>query len=324
MEINVLKCHGSLNDFVLLDSLKQPEGVWERIDARVVQMLCGRSGPVGADGVLLLDRRDESLPVLRVINADGGEAEISGNGLRCAGRHICDRQRVDQCRVMVHGSPKTVSRTDALAEGVPGFCAQLDGIRVLGEIVLTVPIAGVGQKSTRLIGTLVEAPNPHVMILAADPHSPDPAWLGRCLLPDGREAVRYYNVSYARQLDPTHFHLITFERGVGQTLSCGSAACSLAASCLIEDSLVVYSDGGVLKCRASESKDPGVINVSLTGNATFMWGVRLAVVDNALSVLEGSLQTRVDEIQAYHSFMINLHRKLWADHQIPSPAERKP
>lgn len=324
MEINVLKCHGSLNDFILIDSLEQHEGAWDRISDAVIRSLCDRGGQVGADGILILDRRHGQLPVLRVFNADGREAEISGNGLRCAGRYLCDRLREDRCRVTVHNSPLAVSRADALAEGVPGFCAQLDGIRVMGQIELTLPDAtddaDGGQQPARMTGTLARAPNPHIVILAKDPHSPDPVWLGRCLLPDGRKAAQHYNISYARRLAPARFHLTTFERGVGRTLSCGSAACSLAASCSDGSDLVVYSDGGLLKCRTSMNRDTGEVSVLLTGNATFMWAARLEVAGDVISVSEKSAQVHTDEIRAYDDFLRDLHRKLWDDHKIPPPS----
>ncbi len=232
-ELPFTKYEGTGNDFVVLEGRAALA-----FDARLAPGLCDRHFGVGADGVLLIlpPQHPGSAARMRVINADGSEPEMCGNGLRCvalavgtgavvidtgAGTKSCD------VRVGEHGATVTV---------------DMGAVRWIEARTFSLP-------SGSLSGSIVDAGNPH--LISFDPvATTDRAALGAALETHGSFPNRT-NVEFAR-IDAGRIELSVWERGVGFTLACGTGACATAVAAwhlgLLDAAQVdVHLPGGTLR-----------------------------------------------------------------------------
>lgn len=188
------------NDFVVLEGPLT-------LDPDEVTSWTDRHRGVGADGVLVLSRLGESRVRMEVLNADGSPAETSGNGLRCAARFAMDRGWVsaEGCLMETQAGTHRVERI-----GSDEFRVELGRVRLDGET----EVAGrVAHRAS--IG------NPHLVLIVEDPEREDVATLGPRLEAGYAGGV---NVGFVGVMDPARLRLRVWERGVGETLACGSGA----------------------------------------------------------------------------------------------------
>jgi diaminopimelate epimerase len=278
MELNFTKCHGSGNDFCYLDSreIELGDASWSRI----ARTLCDRSGPVGADGILLLTRGDASADFgFRVINADGSEPETCLNGLRCLARAGFEALGIDAARVRLKTSGAQVAREAELAPGVYTVRETVGpvatdpaavGIRVAGPVIgAVVP----GLPSDRAF-TALAMPNPHLIAFVERVDVDELVALGQWCEAGPELLVDRANVSFV-ELRGADLFVQTFERGVGLTNACGSAmaasahAAGLTGRLPFGEWLTVFNPGGRVRARAEGPA--GGDMVTIAGNATFEW-----------------------------------------------------
>jgi diaminopimelate epimerase len=257
----VLKGHGTENDFVVLPD---PDGrVWpeSRLDEAMVRRLCDRRAGLGGDGVLRVVRSAHVPDAPAVLgealdrcewfmdhrNADGSHAEMCGNGIRLflhvlVTEGLLDRATCEQgVLVGTRGGPRRVGATP---DG--RYWVDMGPARPFGEGKARVA----GQV---FAGAAVSMGNPHLACLTDVPiDSLDltaPPEFDTALFPDG------VNVELITVLEPgTHIRLRVFERGVGETRSCGTGACAAAYTALTasgrdEGTVVVDVPGGRLSVR---------------------------------------------------------------------------
>jgi diaminopimelate epimerase len=203
--------HGAHNDFVVLD-----HGANGAVDlVAFARWACDRRGGLGADGVIALEASDVADARMRTINADGSEAEMCGNGVRCAARYLDEAERRDTIvfdtiagpiatQIVERGSQYAIRA----AMGVPNVSeVQLDGF----------------DKAC-----FVDMGNPHVVVSCDDPERVDLDALAQRLQRDPRFAegtnVHLASVQLDGRLRVRHW-----ERGVGQTQACGTGAVACAA-----------------------------------------------------------------------------------------------
>lgn len=215
-----VKMHGLSNDFVVVD---------KPLDAQAVVGICDRRRGVGADGVLSVTRRD-GVVVMGYWNADGSEAEMCGNGLRCVARYAHDR--------LGAGSEFVVETPVGPRRVVVGeeVTVELGQVQLLGRAS-----AGGRELSLASVG------NPHAVTFVDDPGSVDVAGEGRLIASDPQFSDGT-NVEFIR-VDDGRIRLRVWERGVGETPACGSgmvAAATVARSLgMVGDSVPVEVTGGV-------------------------------------------------------------------------------
>jgi diaminopimelate epimerase len=278
MRIAFVKCHGSGNDFPLIDArdLALEDAKW----AQVARALADRRGPIGGDGILLLTAGDNKMHPfgMRMFNSDGSEAETCLNGLRCVARMGFEALEIERACVALKTSSAEAERDREIAPGVytvreTAGPADLDAAAWIAGLPerenVERPIAALGNVRSF---TAIAMPNPHLvafvdhvdeteLVAIGDQCESAPEWL------PGRA-----NVSFVAQRGADTLFVRTFERGVGLTDSCGSAmAASTYAACLtgrveFGRPLTVLNKGGLV--RASAETD-GM--VSLSGNATWEW-----------------------------------------------------
>ncbi|MEG3181999.1 diaminopimelate epimerase [Sphingomonas sp. LT1P40] len=278
MEIAFTKCHGSGNDFALVDAraLTLSDAEWSRI----ARTLCDRSGPVGADGVLLLVAGDAAHDFgMRVINADGSEPETCLNGLRCVARAGFEALGLSAARVKLKTSSAEVALADELSAGVYTVRTtvgpvSLDPVDVGLRVAAPVIDSGVPGLPNGRAFTGVAMPNPHLIAFADKVDVAELVALGDWCEARPDLLVDRANVSFVEVRGQDLF-VQTYERGVGLTEACGTAmgasahAAGLTGRVSFGGMMTVFNPGGRVRVRAEGPS--GGDRVTIEGNATFEW-----------------------------------------------------
>ena len=267
MRIEFTKMHGLGNDFIVFDApgarpLPTPDE-WRR--------LSDRHAGIGFDQALVLERpRHPAASVFyRIFNADGSEVEQCGNGARCIAALLHRRGRAPQGGLLVMDSPAgavraRVGATDEVSVdmGVPSFdpaALPFEAERVASTHRLRV------EGDTLELGA-VSIGNPHAVLLVESVEEAPVARLG-ALIERHRRFPKRVNVGFMELQDRTHIRLRVFERGVGETLACGTGACAAVAvgreRGLLDQEVHVGVRGGQLRVNWAGRTDP----IWLTGPA---------------------------------------------------------
>ena len=304
MRFDIIKCHGSGNDFALIDArgLDLPDTAW----ADVARALADRAGPVGGDGILLLtDGAGAAAFGMRIFNADGSEPETCLNGLRCVARAGLEALGLDTATVRLKTSEAEVARDADLAPGVytvretagPATLAVADWpLHGEGEQIIDRPIA---RLSPTLAFTAVAIPNPHLITFVDEVDEAELVRIGAICEAAPDWLPNRANVSFVHMRNDREVYVRTFERGVGLTNACGSAmgastfVAGLTGRLPFDQPITVRNRGGLV--RASASAD-GM--VTLSGNATFEWSGSVTVEDGRARDLIVT-ERRADEIDAW-------------------------
>ena len=249
--VAVTKMHGTFNDFVILD-LRSSANVDLPAFAREV---CDRRGGVGADGVIVLQPSEIADVRMRVVNADGSEAEMCGNGARCAARFLAGRGEGAHFRF------------ETEAGIVVADIVQPDGVRLN---------VGVPRFEHRELpfenADFVSLGNPHAVVFVDVLDEVDVEALGR--------PHPEINVHTVQVLDRKHLRVRHHERGAGLTYSCGTGAVACAAAALrrglVDSPVDVNVPGGHLLVEWD-----GTNEAFLTGPAVKVFD---AVVEQARAV----------------------------------------
>jgi diaminopimelate epimerase len=277
MELHFVKMHGLGNDFVVMDDLA------EELDLapEAVQWFCDRNFGIGGDGLILV--RPATTPdadfFMLYYNADGTTAEMCGNGVRCFAKYVVDHGLLaadrDEVRVETLGGIKPVQVTRAYDGTL--YLATVD----MGEPVLK-PVAvptemRCGNNDDMVIqcaletevGTFEVTPismgNPHVVLWVDDVEAADVSTIGPAienhpLFPNKT------NVEFAELAGDNVVRLRVWERGVGETLACGTGACATAVVAALTNrtdrDVTIELLGGELEIRWAEDQ-----HVYMTGPA---------------------------------------------------------
>lgn len=202
-----LKMQGLGNDFVVV------EGAVE-IDPARVEAMCDRRFGIGADGVLRVTATG-GLVRMEYWNADGSEAEMCGNGLRCVARFALDQ-----------GMSPT-SEFDVLTPvGKRRVRVNVDGsvVAELGPVVV-----GEDHSIEGFVFHAATVGNPHAVALVDDPETIDVAGVGARVGTDLSRFPTGANVEFVRAIAPARIEMRVWERGVGETLACGTGIVVAAA-----------------------------------------------------------------------------------------------
>lgn len=218
--------HGCGNDFLVVDGPAD-------LAAERVRGLCDRRRGVGADGILVIGAPHGRRWPVTLHNADGSLGESCGNGARCVARYLLDRTGGETLELAFPGGDVTARR-----EGT-GIAITLAAPTTPQPILLN------GSRAY-----LVSVGNPHVVLFVADPASADLVALAASARATAGEA----NVEIARVLAPDLILLRVDERGVGETLACGTGACATVAAAACErrmaERVTVRVPGGDLVVNA--------------------------------------------------------------------------
>ena len=225
MQRNFTKMHGLGNDFVVFDAISQPL----RLTPEQIRHIADRHFGIGCDQVLVVEppRSDAADFGYRIYNADGGEVEQCGNGARCFARFIHEQGLTDKAEVVV----ETSSGLIRLSRPVDNQVTVDMGVPVLepARIPFDAPTRQ-ARYQLKLEGGAVEIGavsmgNPHAVLQVSDVETAPVSELGALIEHHPRFPQRV-NVGFMQIVSPTHIRLRVFERGVGETLACGTGACA--------------------------------------------------------------------------------------------------
>ncbi len=249
MDLPFEKLHGNGNDFVLIDEYANVV-VPEAMKPEFARLYCDRRFGIGGDGVLFLSKGEGGDLRMRLVQPDGSEAEMCGNGVRCVAKYAVDRGYAGEAFVVETGAgPVPVEagydEDDAFEAtiGMPDPAFDRSGIPAIGD----------GEYLEEVDGLEVRAVNtgvPHAVVFVEDLDGVDldavaPAIRRHPSFPEGA------NVNFVQVTGPGSIRVRTFERGVeGETLSCGTGATASAAIAhrlgLVGEPVEVETAGGPL------------------------------------------------------------------------------
>lgn len=290
MQIRFTKMQGAGNDFVVLDETQGRLG----LSAAQYRFLADRHFGVGADQILTVrPSPGEGIDFEYVIhNADGGEVEQCGNGARCFARFVHDKGLTgkDQIRVQTQSgviAPRlTADGRVTVDMGRPEF----DPAKVPFDASGLVPVAqGLGQKwplppdgkalSAIVLVAVVSMGNPHAVQLVDNVDTAPVLETGPLIESHPRFPQRV-NAGYLQIVGRTHVRLRVFERGVGETLACGTGACAAVSAGirlgLLDPEVQVDTRGGRLTIAWSGQEADSVF---MTGPATTVFEGQIDIPD---------------------------------------------
>jgi diaminopimelate epimerase len=266
MLLRFTKMHGLGNDFVVLESITQAV----RIDERLIQLLADRHRGVGCDQVLVIEPPGD--PELdfryRIFNQDGTEVGACGNGARCVARFIRDKRLSGKRRLRVEtrGGVLTLSCDRGNVVSVTMGAPRLEPQEVPFEAAARAAVYTLEVDGERVELGAVSMGNPHAVLLVDDVDSAPVERLGPRIETHPR-FPEHANVGFMQVLDRGEVRLRVWERGVGETLACGSGACAAAVAGILRGALdspvTVHARGGDLLIRWAGAGAP----VLMTGPA---------------------------------------------------------
>jgi diaminopimelate epimerase len=220
--ISFVKAHACGNDFLVMD-----EALAQRNHAALARRLCSRNTSIGADGIEFLERRAAGEFFLRLFNADGSEAELSGNGTRCVAAWLAQSEGLMEVALGTHGGVRTCRVVEA---NDPAYLIE-SGMGVPRVMPRTIVVDGVGE----VAGAMVNVGNPHFVIFtdAEDFSTHGLAWqeLGAKI---STSALFKFgtNVEFVRVTSETEIAFRIYERGCGPTTSSGTGTCASSAAAM--------------------------------------------------------------------------------------------
>ncbi len=243
---NFEKWQGCGNDFVIIDS---------RLDGKIdsaekISKICDRHFGIGADGVIYVLNSDVAEVRMRIFNADGSEAEMCGNGIRCFTKFLLNGTEKNNLTVETGAG--------ILKINLRGELVSVD----MGEPILDaekIPVIGyenhVVNQSIEIDGkifkiTCVSMGNPHCIIFVEDLSKINLAEIGPKF---ERHKIfpKHTNVEFVQVIDGNKLRMRVWERGSGITLACGTGACAVAVAAnlngLAGKSSEIILDGGTLQ-----------------------------------------------------------------------------
>jgi len=234
MEFTKLQATG--NDFILIDA-RQLEYDW----AAMARAMCDRHYGVGADGLLLVLKSEMADFRMRIFNTDGSEAEVCGNGLRCFARYIIECGLVDNPELTIEtmaGIRKIQSCANdrlQVSMGMPKF--RPEDIPVSVEKVDIIPILDypINIEGRMLPLSFVSIGNPHAVCFIEEPVVDFPLSELGTIVEHHPIFPQRTNFEVVNVLSRKEIKSRVWERGVGETLACGSGACAVAIVAKLHD-----------------------------------------------------------------------------------------
>lgn len=273
--MDFIKMHGLGNDFVFLDHFSvTSEGDMDYPE--LAKKLCHRQFGIGGDGLIVILPSKIADARMRIINSDGSEPEMCGNGIRCFARYVYDQGIVKHNPMHVETLAGVLPIQLKIIEG------EVQGVRVdMGEPILKADLIPVLGKGEPVVGetlevleetfqyTAVSMGNPHCVIFVEDYARLDferlgPAIEKHFLFP------RKTNVEFIKVNSPKDLTMKVWERGAGPTLACGTGACASVVAAVLnrktERAVTVHLPGGDLFIEWETDN-----HIYMTGPATYVF-----------------------------------------------------
>lgn len=318
----LLKVHGSMNQFFLLDQTQFETPIPAATLVDFTQKITAKSGLLGgADGVLVVDHDDQAAGRMTVINADGTYAKMCGNGLRTVSRYLAAQSGQSEFLVQTAETALRVHQSADLAKGVPAFGVEISPVTFNAA---SLPFAQLGHDEIidqvlpeihpSFKFTAIAVPNPHLIAFVSQDELNGEAIgeIGRRLNAANPYFPEGVNVTFAAIMGRKTIFARTYERGVGFTNACGTgmSATSLALVLThpevakLDDLITVYNPGG--KVQTNVHRENGQYWIELIGNATFTHTIEIPEANLRAGSFADAQVTETGEQAAYEAFVASL------------------
>ncbi|HKJ05629.1 MAG TPA: diaminopimelate epimerase [Geopsychrobacteraceae bacterium] len=254
------KMHGAGNDYVYINGFEEQVGDLPELARRV----SNRNFGVGSDGLIVILPSEQADLRMRMFNADGSEAEMCGNGIRCVAKYAYDHELVTQREVRVETGAGILT-----LQLFPGIDGKIARVRVdmgkpalnRGDIPMRGPAAEPAQNLIITVAdktfeaTCVSMGNPHCIIFV-DNVTDFPLDHYGPLIENHPWFPNRINVEFVQVVSPTEVIQRTWERGAGETLACGTGASAVTVAGVLtgrtERKIINHLLGGDLDLEWSE------------------------------------------------------------------------
>jgi diaminopimelate epimerase len=274
MKLKFTKMHGLGNDFVVIDAVNQSVA----LNRKQLRLLADRHFGVGCDQVLLIETAKGGADFrYRIFNGDGGEVEQCGNGARCFVRYIHDHGMSAKREIRVETLagiiiPKLESNGEVTVNmGPPKF--EPDEIPFIAEKRTTTYPLDINGKQVEI--SALSMGNPHAVQLVPDIDQA-PVLTEGALIEGHVRFPQRVNAGYFQVVDRHHIRLRVYERGAGETLSCGTGACA---------AVVAGIQRGLLESPVTVRFRNGDLDISWEGKNRAVW-----MTGPAVAVFEGEIE----------------------------------
>ena len=252
--MNFTKMEGLGNDFIMLNGLK--ENIPQNL-AEFSKKYCDRHFGIGADGVIIIWQSDIADIKMQIINSDGSEAEMCGNGIRCFAKYLYDKKIIEKKKITVETLAGIIIPEIITDENNQVAAVEVD----MGEPVLQGELIPTVFKQEQVVSqpikieereffiTAVSMGNPHCVVFTDDLSDENLHKWGPLI-----ERSEYFpkktNVEFVKVLGETEAQMRVWERGAAVTLACGTGACAVLTAGILNKKLAkeitLHLDGGDL------------------------------------------------------------------------------
>ena len=278
-EIPFIKMHGIGNDYIYMDTVRceAPEYLREERLPDLSRKISDRHFGVGSDGLILILPSDHADFRMRIFNADGSEAKMCGNGIRCVGKYVYDLGLTDKKKISVD----TLSGVKYLTLQVGDQGVESVSVDMGSPSFLRKEIPANGEKGEEMNDEILESGgewfkvtgismgNPHGVTYCENVDALDLPAIGR-----GLECHKVWpdraNIEFVEIINRNEIKLRVWERGSEETMACGTGACAAVVASfrkgLTESDVTVHLRGGDLHISYDAEKN----KVRMTGPAAFV------------------------------------------------------
>ncbi len=263
------KMQGLGNDYIYIDAINQNI----KNEKELARFVSNRHFGIGGDGLILICKSDIADFKMRMFNADGTEAEMCGNGIRCVGKFVYDKGLTNKITIKVETlagikiltlniKDKKV-HTIKVDMGEPIFKPEMIPVLADENPVKNLKLK-VGEKEFTF--TSVSMGNPHAVTIVKDIEKFDVEKYGKVLEID-KVFPNKCNIEFIQIIDKKNVKMRVWERGTGETLACGTGACATAVACILnqltESKVNIQLQGGILEIEWNKKDN----HVYMTGPA---------------------------------------------------------
>ncbi|WP_028234268.1 diaminopimelate epimerase [Pseudobutyrivibrio sp. MD2005] len=273
------KMHGCGNDYVYVnlfeENLENP--------AEVSIKVSDRHFGIGSDGLITIGPSDKADFRMHIYNADGSEAEMCGNGIRCVAKYVYDHKLTDKTEITVETGAGVLTLILFPENG------KVQQVRVdMGEPILTPAEIPVVSSNDRVINepievggktwnmTCVSMGNPHAVVFVDDTASFPLETYGP-LFENHERFPKRTNTEFVQIISRTEANMRVWERGSAETWACGTGTCACVMACILngktEDKVLVHLRGGDLTIEYDRATN----HVFMTGPATEVFSGEIEV-----------------------------------------------
>jgi diaminopimelate epimerase len=275
MKLNFTKMHGAGNDFVVIDGISQAVN----LSASQIRRIADRHFGVGCDQLLLVEKPQNPQADFRyrIFNADGGEVEQCGNGARCFVRFVVDKKLTAKTEITVETRSGLIQpRLEAdgrvtVNMGAPRF----DPADISFDTPARAPTYELDVDGTPVNISALSMGNPHAVQVVENVDTAPVVTQGP-LIEHHPRFPRRVNAGFMQIINPNRIKLRVYERGAGETLSCGTGACAAAVTGMMR---------GLLDSRVDVETRGGVLTIEWLGE-----GAPVMMTGPAETVFEGTLE----------------------------------